>query len=160
MYIVWIPTDISLRLVYSAKGWILASLGLLVPVCLPILCRLWEQARRWDRCLCSPPSDWAGWQGVAYAALRQLYQETAGHGGEELIWGRETGSLARRDHWNLTPMKSIEWKEKPLMAKMLYAAYIEYTIQMLNKLGKSLVVSAWWFRWMLNVNACFQLSHY
>lgn len=60
------------------------SLGLLAPVCLPILCRLWEQVRRWDRCLCSLPSDWAGWLGVAYAVRRQLYRETAGHGGEEL----------------------------------------------------------------------------
>lgn len=61
------------------------SLGLQVPVCLPILCRLWEQARRWGRCLCFLPSDWAGWLGGACAAQRQLYQETGGHGGGGLI---------------------------------------------------------------------------
>lgn len=77
------------------------SLGLLVPVCLPILCRLWERARRWDRCLCSPPSDWAGWQGVAYAVRRQLYQETAGHGGGELMRGKWK-PLAQFYNWNRT----------------------------------------------------------
>ncbi len=91
----------------------LTSLGLLVPVCLPILCRLWERARRWDRCLYSPPSDWASWQGVAYAVQRQLYQETAGHGGGELIWRRERRSLAQMDPWNLTPYESTVCKEKP-----------------------------------------------
>lgn len=88
-------------------------MGLLVPACLPILCRLWERARRWDRCLCFPPSDWAGWQGVAYAVRRQLYQETVGHGGGELIWGREKRSLAQMDHWNLTPIKSTGCKREP-----------------------------------------------
>lgn len=62
---------------YTGKP--LTSLGLLILACLPILCRLWERARRWGRCLCSPPSNWAGWLGGACAVQRQLYQETASH---------------------------------------------------------------------------------
>lgn len=128
----------------------ITSLGLLVPVCLPILCRLWERGRRWDRCLCSLPSDWAGWQGVAYAARRQLYQETAGHGGGELIWGGERRSLAQMDHWNLTPIKSTGCKEGAwwqgwhLMLTLLDTQLGCWTS---NKV-RGLLVPVWWYWWI------------
>lgn len=73
----------------------LTSLGLLVPACLPILCRLWERARRWGRCLCSPPSNWAGWQGGACAAQRTLYQETASHDVGQLMAPRQNRQQER-----------------------------------------------------------------
>lgn len=101
---------------HTGGGATHTSLGLLAPVCLPILCRLWEQVRRWDRCLCSLPSDWAGWLGVAYAVRRQLYRETAGHGGEELE-EREGTEQSNPDKYQGNAIKSTNRKTNHLKLK-------------------------------------------
>lgn len=87
----------------------LTSLGLLILACLPILCRLWERARRWGRCLCSPPSNWAGWLGGACAVQRQLYQETASHDEGQLT---KTNLKVREQQKVSTYLKMItrKWK--------------------------------------------------